>query len=752
MSNSYNITTTDGSRTITIQAGAFNGNVIGSAGNDTDLLLYGRGAFNWGQGIEQNLIRLTENWASEAENPTAEENAQYPKNFTDGINLGIERPLIGQTWFNKSNNRFYHNIDGNNVSGSWRIDSVGRYVDLFETSDQEIQSKLTVSGSGILSIHTNAPNFEGSSDLIFEANDVDGNRITTATLASNMQTDTLGLIKYELANPANITNSIILTDTEATFAKPIIIPTVDDNSDGNTAITKNYVDSEIDELVIITTANTDAIADLQTNDRNLFITRNGFQEGRLGIFSQSGTRITLATDISDSTINTIDFVDGATTQGSVRLRQGIKTPTSNSLVISYSEDGFTPSTTLELNENFLCVSNDILVDSNHDLCFQYNIDNQIPSGGLVFKPTGTFDIFDELRYGILVEPSNSTNGGGLGFFVTDNSVQTISSGNRVAAITSEGLLIDNDSGISYAGDNDSKFTIRNSGDSLDFHGLDSSTDAVSTDNLILSLSRNENGGGALVAPPALGEDDSLVVAGISNPSNVITAADLLASQTANIETFIGMEDIFISADDNVVTEYTTSADADDKVTRASGLNLTVFNSTTSISLDSRYFINRFSRSNGIVLNLPFQAKLTLSFPYMVFDSRGTLGIPISSPVWIRHNIVNTETFFDTNIPDITNSYRIGTMYPIFSGTVGTGYFSSSVIIDMPRNATVHRFSIDRHVGQFAIQSEPPIGVLATDSVAETEFLHSQMSRGIGNDADSVNYFVVGERQWTLEML
>lgn len=98
------------------------GELNGPAGvaRDTDLKLYGFGAPKWGEGINQNILRILENNACPAKelndyNPSTG-NFDYnpaidpllPKDENDlGLGNGITVAFIGQNWFNLSNNLMY---------------------------------------------------------------------------------------------------------------------------------------------------------------------------------------------------------------------------------------------------------------------------------------------------------------------------------------------------------------------------------------------------------------------------------------------------------------------------------------------------------------------------------------------------------------------------------------------------------------------------------------------------------------------
>jgi hypothetical protein len=101
MASVYQIKFTDGVQTITIQPGTLNG--PGGVLSTTDLQLYGQGTLNWGAGVDQNQLRLTENFAVEQSAPG------IPQNEGDiGVTgAGINNPIPGQQWFNLTDNSMY---------------------------------------------------------------------------------------------------------------------------------------------------------------------------------------------------------------------------------------------------------------------------------------------------------------------------------------------------------------------------------------------------------------------------------------------------------------------------------------------------------------------------------------------------------------------------------------------------------------------------------------------------------------------
>jgi len=103
MATVYQIKYTDGIRTITIQPGTLNG--PGGVLSDSDLQLYGQGTLAWGAGVDQNLLRLIENFA-------CPESILVPgEPMGDAeigvVGAGINNPNEGQQWFNTDDQKLY---------------------------------------------------------------------------------------------------------------------------------------------------------------------------------------------------------------------------------------------------------------------------------------------------------------------------------------------------------------------------------------------------------------------------------------------------------------------------------------------------------------------------------------------------------------------------------------------------------------------------------------------------------------------
>jgi len=120
MATVYVIDSTDGasSKSLTIKPGALNG--PGSTHHDSDMRLYGMGALQWGEGMDENVYRLAENFncpekqagdynpstGSYDYDPTT--SPILPKDANDlGPGNGITVPLDGQLWYNVTSRLLY---------------------------------------------------------------------------------------------------------------------------------------------------------------------------------------------------------------------------------------------------------------------------------------------------------------------------------------------------------------------------------------------------------------------------------------------------------------------------------------------------------------------------------------------------------------------------------------------------------------------------------------------------------------------
>lgn len=96
----YTIKSTDGTLVFDISPKDYDG--VGGTSQNTDLLLPGNNHFLWGDKLNQSLLRMLENFACE------QNSANTPKTSVElGAGQGINKPIVGQLWFNKTDNALY---------------------------------------------------------------------------------------------------------------------------------------------------------------------------------------------------------------------------------------------------------------------------------------------------------------------------------------------------------------------------------------------------------------------------------------------------------------------------------------------------------------------------------------------------------------------------------------------------------------------------------------------------------------------
>ncbi len=98
----YIINSTDNSNQFSIQPRTQDGGADGVQ-RSTDLVLYGNAAENWGEKFNENFYRLLENFACDESAPGV------PQDEGDigGPGFGINAPVAGQLWFNKTDEVLY---------------------------------------------------------------------------------------------------------------------------------------------------------------------------------------------------------------------------------------------------------------------------------------------------------------------------------------------------------------------------------------------------------------------------------------------------------------------------------------------------------------------------------------------------------------------------------------------------------------------------------------------------------------------
>lgn len=122
----YIIDNTDGSESFAIQPRTFDGS--GGVQQNTDLTLYGNAAPNWGERFNENFYRLLENFSveqRESGDPDYIPGETWPKSDeTLGGGFGINKPVVGQIWFNKTDNKTYvYALTGSPPTGEWILSS-----------------------------------------------------------------------------------------------------------------------------------------------------------------------------------------------------------------------------------------------------------------------------------------------------------------------------------------------------------------------------------------------------------------------------------------------------------------------------------------------------------------------------------------------------------------------------------------------------------------------------------------------------
>jgi len=100
----YLIDSTDGGTTFAIQPRTFDG--FGGVQQHTDLTLYGNANPNWGERFNENYYQLLENFAVEQTSavplPTPQD-----QNELGIAGRGVNHPIVGQQWFNKTDTKLY---------------------------------------------------------------------------------------------------------------------------------------------------------------------------------------------------------------------------------------------------------------------------------------------------------------------------------------------------------------------------------------------------------------------------------------------------------------------------------------------------------------------------------------------------------------------------------------------------------------------------------------------------------------------
>ena len=208
MSNSYIIDNTDGSITFVIEPGTLDG--PGGADRNSDLYLYGQGASKWGEGVNESLYRLAENFACAEKEVTDTgyvAGVPAPKDEDDlgALGLGITTSLNGQLWYNTTDKKLYVYDETSSV---WRTSS-GLFIDTDPAFPVEGDLKYDSDYHGVgvpqLTVYTGAA-FESVAHEYVELAGDDGARGSAMT----------GLLTLS-GNPVNALHAVTKQYADNTF-------------------------------------------------------------------------------------------------------------------------------------------------------------------------------------------------------------------------------------------------------------------------------------------------------------------------------------------------------------------------------------------------------------------------------------------------------------------------------------------------------------------------------------------------------
>ena len=97
----YIIDNTDGTIRITVQPKTYDG--VDGIKSTTDLTYFGNSTLDWGERVNENFLRLLENFATEEGDPeTPKTSEQIGRDY-----YGVNKPIIGQLWYNKTKESLY---------------------------------------------------------------------------------------------------------------------------------------------------------------------------------------------------------------------------------------------------------------------------------------------------------------------------------------------------------------------------------------------------------------------------------------------------------------------------------------------------------------------------------------------------------------------------------------------------------------------------------------------------------------------
>ena len=246
MSAIYFITNTNGDDIFTIQPGAVDI-------THTDLRLYGMGAVLYGEGVDENLLRLTENFAiSQKDSFDADYAALLePKSSLSfrssgtgigplvGTGNGINNPRLGQTWFNTTDNVLYV------YDGSGWSTPAGLAGFLKRDGSLPMSGNLDMAGFSILNLNVSPPS--NPSDVATKAYvdseiaALDSSAITNvSSVTGSTVTLALNQLDSDITTLSTNVNNNFLQKAGGTMTGFL---TLNSNPTNNLhAATKNYVD------------------------------------------------------------------------------------------------------------------------------------------------------------------------------------------------------------------------------------------------------------------------------------------------------------------------------------------------------------------------------------------------------------------------------------------------------------------------------------------------------------------------------
>ena len=80
----------------------------GSVNNDFGISILGKRRREYGQEFNENMLRLLENFACPSVDSSAPIDEQFPDVSQSTVSQAFNNPVVGQMWYNKSNNRLYY--------------------------------------------------------------------------------------------------------------------------------------------------------------------------------------------------------------------------------------------------------------------------------------------------------------------------------------------------------------------------------------------------------------------------------------------------------------------------------------------------------------------------------------------------------------------------------------------------------------------------------------------------------------------